>query len=312
MESATHYDVIVLGGGPAGLTAAIYLSRARVKTLVLTEGTAGGQMTLTHEIANYPGIEKINGYMLGSVMKKQATAFGAVVKGNSEISSISLEGSLKSITTVEGQSFTAEAVILATGGRSRTLGVAGEDTFRGRGISYCATCDGDFFTGKEIVVVGGGNSALEEAVSLTRYATKVTIVHQFDHFQAFEYAVEEAKTNPKINFIMTSTIDSFYGDEKLEGVKIRNLITGEVADFRTDGVFVFIGYVPNTESLKGKVSINERGEIIAGPDMSTNIEGVYAAGDAVVKRYRQVTTAVADGTVAALAAADYLHSLKRI
>jgi thioredoxin reductase (NADPH) len=312
MESATHYDVIVLGGGPAGLTAAIYLSRARVKTLVLTEGTPGGQMTLTHEIANYPGIEKINGYMLGSVMKKQATAFGAVVKGNSEISSMSLEGSLKSIATVEGQSFTAEAVILATGGRSRTLGVAGEDTFRGRGISYCATCDGDFFTGKEIVVVGGGNSALEEAVSLTRYATKVTIVHQFDHFQAFEYAVEEAKTNPKINFIMTSTIDSFYGDEKLEGVKIRNLITGEVADFRTDGVFIFIGYVPNTESLKGKVSINERGEIIAGPDMSTNIEGVYAAGDAVVKRYRQVTTAVADGTVAALAAADYLHSLKRI
>ncbi|MCA1741244.1 MAG: thioredoxin-disulfide reductase [Bacteroidales bacterium] len=311
MESATHYDVIVLGGGPAGLTAAIYLSRARVKTLVLTEGTPGGQMTLTHEIANYPGIEMINGYMLGSVMKKQAMAFGAVVKGNSEISSMSLEGSPKSITTTEGQTFTAESVILATGGRSRTLGVSGEDTFRGKGISYCATCDGDFFTGREIVVVGGGNSALEEAVSLTRYATKVTIVHQFDHFQAFEYAVEEARSNPKISFIMSSTIDSFYGDEKLEGVKIRNLLTGEVTDFRTDGVFVFIGYVPNTESLNGTVGLNERGEIIAGPDMSTNIEGVYAAGDAVVKRYRQVTTAVADGTVAALAAAEYLHSLRR-
>lgn len=310
MESATHYDVIVLGGGPAGLTAAIYLSRARVKTLVLTEGTPGGQMTLTHEIANYPGIEKINGYMLGSVMKKQAMNFGAVVKGNSEISSMTLDDSTKSITTAEGQTFTAEAVILATGGRSRTLGVTGEDTFRGRGISYCATCDGDFFTGKEIVVVGGGNSALEEAVSLTRYATKVTIVHQFDHFQAFEYAVEEAKANPKISFIMSSTIDSFYGDEKLEGVKIRNLITGEVNDFRTDGVFVFIGYVPNTESLHGTVRLNERGEIIAGSDMSTNIEGVYAAGDAVVKRYRQITTAVAEGTVAALAAAEYLHSLK--
>jgi thioredoxin reductase (NADPH) len=311
MESATHYDVIVLGGGPAGLTAAIYLSRARVKTLVLTEGTPGGQMTLTHEIANYPGIEKINGYMLGSVMKKQAAAFGAVVKGNSEIGSMSLEGSLKSISTTEGQTFTAEAVILATGGRSRMLGVPGEDTFRGRGISYCATCDGDFFTGKEIVVVGGGNSALEEAVSLTRYATKVTIVHQFDHFQAFEYAVEEAKANPKISFIMSSTIESFYGDEKLEGVKIKNLGSGQVTDFATDGVFVFIGYVPNTESLNGVVRLNERGEIIAGPDMATNIEGVYAAGDAVVKRYRQVTTAVADGTVAALAAAEYLHSLKR-
>jgi thioredoxin reductase (NADPH) len=268
-------------------------------------------MTLTHEIANYPGIEKINGYMLGSVMKKQATAFGAVVKGNVEIGAMSLNGYPKSITTADGQTFTADAVILATGGRSRTLGVQGEDTFKGRGISYCATCDGDFFTGKEIVVVGGGNSALEEAVSLTKYATRVTIVHQFDHFQAFEYAVEEAKSNPKISFIMTSTIDAFYGNEKLEGVKIRNLANGEVTDFRTDGVFIFIGYVPNTESLKGIVNINDRGEIITGSDMSTSIEGVYAAGDAVAKRYRQVTTAVADGTVAALAVADYLHAVKR-
>ncbi len=311
MESTAHYDVIVLGGGPAGLTAAIYLSRARLKTMVLTDGTPGGQMTLTHEIANYPGIEKINGYMLGSVMKKQATAFGTIVRGNSEINSMTLGDQVKSITTAEGQTYTADAVILATGGRSRTLGVPGEDTFRGRGISYCATCDGDFFTGKEIVVVGGGNSALEEAVSLTKYATKVTIVHQFDHFQAFAYAVEEAKANPAISFVMSSTIDEFYGDEKLEGVRIRNMVSGEINDFKTDGVFIFIGYVPNTESLKEIISLNDRGEIITGTDMSTNIEGVYAAGDAVVKRYRQVTTAVADGTVAALAAAEYLNSIKR-
>lgn len=311
MESENHYSVIILGGGPAGLTAAIYLSRARVRTLLLTEGTPGGQMTLTHEIANYPGIEKINGYMLGSVMKKQATAFGAVVRGNTDFSSFSLEGPVKSVTTASGETFTADAVILATGGRSRTLGVPGEDIFKGKGISYCATCDGDFFTGKEIVVVGGGNSALEEAVSLTKYATKVTVVHQFDHFQAFQHAVDEAKANPKISFIMSSTIASFYGEEKLEGVRIRNLVTGEETDFRTDGVFIFIGYVPNTEWLKGIININERGEIIAGSDMSTGIEGVYSAGDANVKRYRQVTTAVADGTVAALAAADYLHSQKR-
>ncbi|MDF1560906.1 MAG: FAD-dependent oxidoreductase [Bacteroidales bacterium] len=311
MTENSHFDVIVLGGGPAGLTAAIYLSRARLRTLVLTEGTPGGQMTLTHEIANYPGIEKINGYMLGAVMKKQAASFGAVVKGNVEISSFDLEGATKSVTTADGQTYSSDAMILAPGGRSRALGVSDEDTFRGRGISYCATCDGDFFTGKEIVVVGGGNSALGEAVSLTNYATRVTVVHQFDHFQAFEYAVEEAKANSKISFIMSSTIDSFYGNEKLEGVKIRNLLTGDVSDFTTDGVFIFIGYVPNTESLEGLVSLNERGEIITGPDMSTNIEGVYAAGDAAVKRYRQVTTAVADGTVAALAAADYLHSLKR-
>jgi thioredoxin reductase (NADPH) len=311
MENSNHYDVIILGGGPAGLTAAIYLSRARLKTLLLTEGTPGGQMTLTHEIANYPGIEKINGYMLGSVMKKQATAFGTVVKGNTEISSFNLDGSVKSVTAGDGQTYTSDAIILATGGRSRTLGVQGEDTFKGRGISYCATCDGDFFTGKEIVVVGGGNSALEEAVSLTKYATKVTIVHQFDHFQAFQYAVDEAKANPKINFVMSSTIASFYGEEKLEGVKIRNLVTGGESDFKTDGVFIFIGYVPNTEWLNGHLQMNDRGEIAAGPDMSTSIEGVYSAGDANAKRYRQVTTAVADGTIAALAAADYLHKQKR-
>jgi thioredoxin reductase (NADPH) len=311
MENTNHYDVIVLGGGPAGLTASMYLSRARLKTLVLTEGTPGGQMTLTHEIANYPGIEKINGYMLGSVMKKQAVTFGAVVKGNTEIGTMSLSGSLKSITTADGNTYTSDAVILATGGRSRNLGVPGEDTFRGKGISYCATCDGDFFTGKEIVVVGGGNSALEEAASLTKYATKVTVVHQFDHFQAFQYAVEEARANPKISFIMTSTIDSFYGNEKLEGVKIKNLVSGEVTDFKTDGVFIFIGYVPNTETLRDLITLNERGEIVVDSGMATNIEGVYAAGDAVTKRYRQVTTAVADGTVAALAAADYLHSHSR-
>lgn len=310
MEKANHYDVIILGGGPAGLTAAIYLSRARVKTLLLTEGTPGGQMTLTHEIANYPGIEKINGYMLGSVMKRQATVYGAVVKGNTEISSFTPDGAVRSVTTTTGETYTAEAVILATGGRSRTLGIPGEDTFRGRGISYCATCDGDFFTEKEIVVVGGGNSALEEAVSLTKYATRVTVVHQFDHFQAFQYAIDEAKSNPRISFVMSSAITSFYGGDKLEGVKIKNLVTGEETDFRTDGVFIFIGYVPNTEWLKGLVEMNEKGEIIAGADMSTSIEGVYSAGDANAKRYRQVTTAVADGTIAALAAAEFLHMKK--
>ena len=181
---------------------------------------------------------------------------------------------------------------------------------KGRGISYCATCDGDFFTGKEIIAVGGGNSALEEAVSLTKYASKVTIVHQFDHFQAFEHAIEEARNNPKIDFMMESAITAFYGNESLESVDIKNLKTGVVNNFKTDGAFIFIGYVPNTEFLKEKIDLNQWGEIIVRSDMSTSIEGVYAAGDSIAKKYRQVTTAVGDGTIAALAASNYLNELK--
>lgn len=309
MNMNDHYDAIIIGAGPAGLTAGIYLSRARLKTLILNEGTIGGQMVLTHEIANYPGVESISGYQLSNIMKKQAQTFGCHIKSNISIQNFELEGDVKSVLLSDGNTYTSNSVILTPGGRSRTLGVAGEDNFKGKGISYCATCDGDFFTDKEIVVVGGGNSALEEAVSLTKYATKVTIVHQFDHFQAFEHAIEEAKSHPKINFVMESTITAFYGDEKIERVDIRNLKTGETTPFKTDGVFIFIGYVPNTEFLKGKIELNKWGEIPVKPDMSTSIEGVYAAGDSIVKRFRQVTTAVGDGTVAALAASNYLHEL---
>lgn len=301
-----HFDVILLGGGPAGLTAGIYLSRARLSTLILNEGTAGGQMVLTHEIANYPGVESISGYQLSSVMRKQAQSFGAIIRSNVVVEQMDLSSKVKSFTLADGKRYTSDAVILATGGRSRTLGVPGEDRLKGQGVSYCATCDGDFFTGKEIVVVGGGNSALEEAVSLTKYADKVTIVHQFDHFQAFEHAVKEAKENSKISFVMESTITSFNGDSSLDSVDIKNLQTGEVRNFKTDGIFIFIGYVPNTESLKGMVDLNERGEIKVTADMETSIPGVFAAGDCIAKRYRQVTTSVGEGTIAALAASAYL------
>ena len=310
MESKNHFDTIVIGAGPAGLTAGIYLSRARLKTLILNEGTVGGQMVLTHEIANYPGVESISGYQLANIMKKQAKNFGCNIIANIVIENIEIEGEVKSVTLSDGRSFTAESVILTPGGRSRTLGMPGEDIFKGKGISYCATCDGDFFTDKEIVVVGGGNSALEEAVSLTKYASKVTIVHQFDHFQAFEFAIEEARNHPKINFIMESTITSFYGSENLGSVDIKNLKTGLTTNFKTDGVFIFIGYIPNTEFISGLIEMNKWGEILVKPDMSTNIEGVYAAGDSIAKRYRQVTTAVADGTVAALAASNFVHEIK--
>ncbi len=310
MKIENRYDAIVIGGGPAGLTAAIYLSRARLKTLILNEGTVGGQMVFTHEIANYPGVESINGYMLGNIMKKQAETFGAEIKSNINIKSLKLDGRVKTVEVTNGDVYSSDAVIITTGGRSRMLGVEGEEEFKGRGISYCATCDGDFFTDKEIVVVGGGNSALEEAVELTTYASKVTIVHQFDHFQAFEHAVKEATEHPKIDIRLESEITAFYGSENMESVDIKNKQTGEVENFKTDGTFIFIGYVPNTEFLQHKIDLNERGEIVVNSDMATSVEGVYAAGDSIAKRYRQVTTAVGDATVAALAAADYLHSLK--
>jgi thioredoxin reductase (NADPH) len=310
MDTNNHYDAIVLGAGPAGLTAGIYLSRARLRTLIVDEGIVGGQMVLTHSIANYPGVESISGYQLAGIMKKQAKSFGCNIKANISVQQVKLDEELKSISLSDGNTFTAYSIILTPGGRSRTLGVAGEENFKGRGISYCATCDGDFFTGKEIVVVGGGNSALEEAVSLTKYATKVTIVHQFDHFQAFEHAIEEAKSNKKIQFLMESSVTAFYGIEKLESVEIKNLKSGETRNFKTDGAFIFIGYIPNTEFLKGKLELNQWGEIVVKSDMSTSIEGVYAAGDSIVKRFRQVTTAVGDGTVAALAASNYLNGMK--
>ncbi len=311
MNIINHYDAIVIGGGPAGLTAGIYLSRARIKTLILNEGTAGGQMVLTHEIANYPGVENISGFQLANIMKKQALSFGCEIKSFIKIDSLKLDGRIKSITLSDGTTYTSDTVIITTGGRSRTLGVEGEDIFKGKGISYCATCDGDFFTGKEIVVVGGGNSALEEAVSLTKYATKVTIIHQFDYFQAFEYAVEEAKNNPKIDFILNSTITAFHGNDKLESVTIKNLNTGKTQEFTTDGAFIFIGYIPNTEMFKSIVELNKWGEIIVDKNMSTNLQGVYAAGDSIEKRYRQITTAVGDATVAALAASEFIHKSKQ-
>jgi thioredoxin reductase (NADPH) len=310
MSEAIHYDAIILGGGPAGLTAGIYLSRARLKTLILNEETIGGQMVLTHEIANYPGVENISGFQLSNIMKKQAKSFGCDIKANITVSELNLEGEIKQVILSDGTSYTSDALILTPGGRSRTLGVAGEDLLKGRGISYCATCDGDFFTGKKIIAVGGGNSALEEAVSLTKYASRVTIVHQLDNFQAFEHAVEEARNNTKIDFMMESAITAFYGNESLESVDIKNLKTGLVTNLKTDGAFIFIGYVPNTEFLKEKIDLNQWGEIIVRSDMSTSIEGVYAAGDSIVKKYRQVTTAVSDGTIAALAASGYLNELK--
>ncbi len=302
------YDTIIIGGGPAGLTAGIYLSRAKKKILILDTGMAGGQMILTHEIANYPGYESISGFMLASNMQSQAKKHGCDIKTNVRIEKYVLEGDIKRVSLTNGDVFEASSVIISTGGRSREIGAVREKDFAGRGISYCATCDGDFFQDREIMVVGGGNSALEEAVSLTTYASKVTIIHMLDEWQAFDSAIKEMEENPKIDYIMNTKITEFKGDQGLSSVILENVKTGEKEERKIEGVFIFIGYVPNTEVFKNQVELNKWGEIITNDKFQTSLKGVYAAGDNIHKSYRQVTTAVGDGTNAALNVLEYLNS----
>jgi thioredoxin reductase (NADPH) len=243
-------------------------------------------------------------------MKKQAQSFGAIIKTVSQNPVIFDEGPIKTVKVGDIE-YTAHAVILTPGGSPRMLGVKGELEFKGQGVSYCATCDGEFFTGKEIIVVGGGNSALEEAVSLSKYASKITIIHQFDNFQAFPAYVEEAKSNEKISFIMETDVVEFAGNERLEKVLLRNKNTGKSEWLNTDGAFIFIGYKPNTDTLQGVIELNKNGEIIVNADMETSVSGIFAAGDSIAKRYRQVTTAVGEATVAALASAAKVYEIKK-
>ncbi len=310
-HDAKPYDAIILGAGPAGLTAAIYLARARLTPLVLDTGTAGGQTVLSYKVANYPGVEETSGVQISQTMLRQARGFGAEVITQAEITEISLAGTQKRVVVEDEGTFTAPVVILAVGGMPRKLGLPGETRLEGLGISYCATCDGDFFTDKPIAVIGGGNSALEEAVALTTFASKVTVIHEFDHFQAQQWIVEQAQANPKIEFLMNQRVMEFEGQPSLSAVVNEDKASGERSRVSVDGCFVFIGYVPNTASVRGQVALNERGEILADASMATNIPGVFVAGDARAKRYRQITTAVADGTIAALAAVELFEARRR-
>jgi len=300
------YDTLIIGAGPAGLTAGIYLSRARQRVLILDSGSGGGQVNLTHAVANYPGMGETFGYKLASEMKKQAVGFGCRILTNQKILSMVLDADEKILRTGKGD-FSGKTVIIATGGKPRTLGIDSEKKFQGTGISYCATCDGDFFTDEDIIVIGGGNSALEEAVSLTQYARSVTIVHQFDHFQGYPHAVKAAEENPKINFIMESLVEEFLGDETLTAVRVRDKNTGESRELNITGAFILIGYVPGSKPFSDVIKLSGRGEIATDEGMSTNLKGVFAAGDVRAKKFRQITTAVSDGTIAALNAMEFMY-----
>ncbi|MDA3950813.1 MAG: FAD-dependent oxidoreductase [Spirochaeta sp.] len=303
------YDAIIIGAGPAGLAAGMYMARARQRVVILDQGTVGGQVLLTHAVANYPGMPELSGYELVGTMRKQAEEFGCDIVSNTTIDQIDLRPETKTVATAK-ETYQAGVVILAMGGTPRSLGLPSEERLKGRGISYCATCDGDFFTDHDIIVVGGGNSALEEAVSLTTYARSVTIVHQFDHFQGYPHAILEAEENPKISFMMESVVEEFLGQDELTGARIRHTPTGENTTIDATGAFIFIGYAPNTQLVDKAdcVILNERNEIVADESMATSVAGVYVAGDARQKQYRQITTAVGDGTVAALAAMQYITS----
>ena len=304
-----RYDVVVIGAGPAGLAAAIYASRARLRTLVLDESLPGGQVKTTHKVSNYPGFpEDVKGADLAAAFAAQAARFGAEVRRSVEITEHDLAATPKRLVLDEEETVEARAVIVATGARPRPLGVPGEDLFKGRGISFCATCDGAYFEGKDIHVIGGGNSAVEESLFLTQFARSVTIVHQFMELQAEPASVQEALANPKIRVLLGHEPRAFHGEAALERLEVEELATKERKALQTDGVFVFIGMVPRTDLIAPYVELAPGGYVETSEAMETGVPGLYAAGDIRVKRFRQITTAVADGTIAALAAQKQLRS----
>ncbi|MCL2855846.1 MAG: thioredoxin-disulfide reductase [Defluviitaleaceae bacterium] len=304
------YDVIIIGGGPAGLSAGLYAGRARLSTLMIEKLTEGGQIVTTNEIENYPGgIEHESGPSLIARMVEQCKKFG-VETLKTTVTDVQLEGDIKTVTA-GGQTYQAKTIMVATGANPRPIGCPGEKDYIGQGVSYCATCDGAFFEDLEIYVVGGGDSAVEEALYLTRFGRKVTIIHRRDELRAAKYLQEQAFANPKIEFMWDSTITEIGGDEVVQKMTVENLKTGEKTEIVASdedgafGIFVFVGLVPNSQIFEGKLDM-EGGYIITNENMETNIKGVFAIGDIRVKLLRQVVTAAADGAIAAIMADKYI------
>jgi thioredoxin reductase (NADPH) len=298
-------ELVIVGGGPAGLTAAIYGRRAGLDVLVLEKGMAGGQITITAEIENWPGIPMISGEELARAFREHAEKFSPEFR-EAEVKKVSIgEGGKKVVATDKGD-IEAEAVIIATGASFRKLGCPGEAEFTGRGVSYCAVCDGAFFEDQVIAVVGGGNTAVEEADYLTRFASKVYIIHRRDSFRADRAVVEKAMANPKIEPVWNSVVERIKGTDMVEGIVLKNVKTGETSELPVAGVFVFVGMNPNCDFVKGLVETKDGGWIVTNEMLETSVEGIFAAGDVRDKFLRQVVTAAGDGATAAMAAYSYI------
>lgn len=300
------YDIIVIGGGPAGLSAGIYGSRSKLDVLIIEKEKFGGQITTTDELENYPGsIENCTGPALSQRMKHQAEEFGTKFIKDTVVS-VDFTQDIKSIKGKNGD-YQTRTVIIATGAEPRLAGFKNEKELRAKGVSYCATCDADFFEGLDVAVMGGGDSAITEAIYLTKFAESVTVIHRRDALRAAKSLQEKAFRNPKIKFIWNSTIVEAKGDEILEGLVVKNVQTGELSDLEVNGVFVFVGLDPITEVFKGHIELDEKGNIPTSTEMKTNVEGIFAAGDVRVKALRQVITAAADGAIAAITAEEYIN-----
>lgn len=301
------WDVIIIGGGPAGLTAGLYTARARLKSLLIEKALSGGNVMTTEWIENYPGFEEgISGAELSQRMEKQARRFGLEITQGSVVG-IQTDNKIKKIIMDDNQHYETKSIILATGANPRRLGVEGEERFHGKGVSYCATCDGAFFKGEKIAVIGGGDAAVEEGMFLTRFAEMVYIIHRREHLRATKIAQERAFSNPKIKFILNSVVEKIEGDETVKSIHIKDVKTGERSVLDVGGVFIYVGYTPNTEFLRGVVELDENNYIVTNEMLSTSVPGIFAAGDVRSNSFKQVATAVGDGATAAIAAEKYIE-----
>lgn len=301
------YDVIIVGGGVAGLSAALYASRARLKTVLLEKGVPGGQLATTEDVENYPGFLHITGPDLMAKMEEQARHFGTEIRIAVEITEMNLTGDIKRIQTTDGL-VEGKTVILAMGADYKRLGVPGEDRLRAKGVSYCATCDAAFFRDRKVAVIGGGSTAVEEGNFLTKFASEVNLIHRRDKLRAEKILQERAFANPKMQFTWNTVIDEIVGENTVEGLKVRNTETGEAQVEKVDGVFIFVGMIPNTQQVVGQVTMDEGGYILTDEWMATNLPGVYACGDVRKTVLRQAVTSASDGAIAAVAAEKFLEA----